>query len=138
MESRNDACLFAFWHQAVLMEKAGQILADVGAAPLFVWVPDIGSLVIDVEIQAALDSLNNTEQFILAKLVWCFHVSAHRRECVPSASKAKRDPFICLASSLARSARAGSISTCLRSNNGNRHSVGSRRNSERESRTPVF
>jgi hypothetical protein len=81
VESRRDVSLFTIWHQAVLIENAGQILADVGTAPLFVWVPELSTFVVMVKIQTALDSLNDVEQFILAKLVWCFHVGAHRREC---------------------------------------------------------
>ena len=81
MESRRDVSLFTIWHQAMLIKKAGQILADVGSAPWLVWVPERGSLVITVEVETALDSVDDTKQFILAKLIWCFHVGAHGREC---------------------------------------------------------
>jgi hypothetical protein len=66
VESRSDAAFHAIWHQAVLIENAGQILADVGTAPLFVWVPKLGFLVVMVKIQAALDVPNDREQFMLA------------------------------------------------------------------------
>ena len=96
VESRRDVAFLAIWHQAVLIKKAGHVLADVGTAPLFVGVPELGFLGIHVEIQAALDGLNDAEQFVSAKLVWCFHVGAHIREGVPYLQSDKPVPLTVL------------------------------------------